>query len=241
MVTNYNYNYLNAYSASAAYGAGATQATGKLNISGSYLEITGGTSGSIYDTEDTTDISAKAQEMLDRIKNLDVFSIIYPNSDATKNTKSLGEVKNDFMGDFNDFSSYFGTMSQMMGLSASDSFTMGLNGVGGMTVTGTDSAMAANLQQSLGSNQTFTARFAVMAARAALTDAGSTVPGFKEAYAQDPVGAIQNNIDALKDRLLGFRTVSGGGESQYGFVRDVDVEIEYAEETASYSQTAAAV
>ena len=238
MVTS-NYNYLSAYGASAAYGTGATQSTGKISASASYLEIMGGTSGSIYDTEDTSDISSKAQEMLDRIKSLDVFSIIYPKSDATKNTKSLGEVKDDFLGDFNDFSSYFGTMSQMMGLSSGDTFTMGLDGVGGMTVAGTDASAAASLQQGFSANQTMTARFAVMAARAALTDAGSTVPGFKDAYAQNPVGAIENNIDALKERLLGFRTVAGGGEMQYGFVRNASAEIDYSSTTASYAQAAA--
>lgn len=238
MITS-NSNYLAAYSVSAAYGASASQSTSKFSVSGSYLEITGGLGGSIYDIEDGLDVSETARELIDRIKNLDVFSCIYPNNDATKKTKSLGEVKNDFMSDFQDFSSYFGTMSQMMGLSGSNSFSMGLNGVGGMTVSGSNEAMAEKLAAGFSGNETLTARFAVMAARAALTDAGSSVPGFKDAYAQDPVAAIQDNIDALKERLLCFRTVAGNGTMQYGFVRDVDMEIEYEETTASYDQAVA--
>lgn len=235
-------NYLNNYNASAAYNAysaSATQSTGKVSISGSYLDITGGQTGSRYNTTDSADISTSAQDLLDRVKSLDVFSCIYPNSDATKSTKSLGQVKNDFFADFNDFSSYFGTMSGMMGISSGSSFTMGLNGVGGMTVSGSNSAMASQLQSSFSNNETLTSRYAIMAARASLTDAGSTIPGFKEAYAKDPVKAIQDYESDLKDRLLGFRTVASEGTMQYGFMRDVDMEIEYSSTTASYAAAAA--
>jgi hypothetical protein len=222
-----NTSYTNALSAYR------TQAAGKTSSAGSYLEIMGGTGGA-KQAADSADISSSARDMLARVKNLDVFSLIYPNNDATKQTKTLGEVKNDFLGDFNDFSSFFGQMSSMMGLDAGDSFTMGLDGVGGMTVSGTDAGAAAKLQQGFSANSTLTARFAVMAARAALTDAGATEPGFADAYAQDPVAAIENNIAALKERLLGFRTVAGGGETQYGFVRNGNAEIDFADDTGTY-------
>lgn len=218
-------------SALAAY---RTQSAGKTSADGSFLEIMGGTNGSKYGVADTVDVSSSARELLDRVRNLDVFSFIYPNNDATKKTKSLGEVKNDFLSDFNDFSSFFGQMSGMLGLDAGDTFTMGLDGVGGMTVSGTDAGAAAKLQQGFSANETMTARFALMAARAALTDAGATEPGFANAYAQDPVAAIADNIDALKERLLGFRTVAGGGETRYGFVRGADGEIDCAAETGTY-------
>lgn len=236
MITSaYTQNPLGAYASNAAY---RTQSSAKVSSSAQYLEIMGGTSGSTYNTPaaDSADISSKAREMLGRVKNLDVFSLIYPDNDATKTTKSLGEVKNDFLGDFNDFSSFFGQMSGMLGLDAGDTFTMGLDGVGGMTVAGTDAGAAAKLQRGFSGNSTLTARFAVMAARAALTDAGATEPGFAEAYADDPVAAIENNIGALKDRLLGFRTVAGGGEMRYGFVRNenTETEIEFAAETEKY-------
>jgi hypothetical protein len=94
-----------------ALSAYAAQSTGKLSVSSQYLDIMGGTQGSKYDKQDSASISSTAREMYDRVKNLDVFSLIYPNNDATKKTKSLGDVKNDFMADFNDFSAYFGKMS----------------------------------------------------------------------------------------------------------------------------------
>jgi hypothetical protein len=231
MITSAYNNPLSAHGANAAYRA---QSTGKISASAQYLEIMGGPGTPNSAPADTADISGAARDMLSRVKNLDIFSLIYPNNDATKATKTLGEVEDDFLGDFNDFSFFFGKMSGMMGLSPDDSFTMGLDGVGGMTVSGTDAGAAAKLQEGFGGNQTLTARFAVMAARAALTDAGATEPGFADAYAEDPVAAIENNIGALKDRLLGFRTVAGGGETQYGFVRNKNMEIEYADKMGKY-------
>ena len=63
------------------------------------------------------------------------------------------------------------------------------------------------------------------------------MPGVQEAFAEDPVKAGQDNIDALKARLLGFRTVASGGTMQYGFQRTE--EFEYSETTASYQTSAA--
>lgn len=219
MLINNSANYISAYQTSASY------QTSTLKASGSYLDIVGGANGSYAQGADGVDVSETAKELLDRIKKLDVFSIIYPNSDARQKTKSLSEVEGDFLSDFNDFSSAFGKLSGMMGLSGSDSFVMGLDGVGGMTVSGSSESAAAKLQSGLNGNSTMVARYAVMAARAALVDAGNTVPGFKDAYSSDAVGAITDNIDALKERLLGFRTVSGGGSMQYGFMRDFELEI----------------
>ena len=234
MHVNNNASYLSAYQTSAA------MQTQSMKLSGSYLDITGGVNGSYYgNVEDGVDVSETARELLDRIRELDVFSVIYPNRDARQKTKSLSEVEGDFMSDFTDFSSAFGKLSSMMGMSGADSFVMGLDGVGGMTVSGTSEASAAKLQNGFNQNSTMVSRFAVMAARAALVDAGNTVPGFKDAYASDAVGAIGDNIDALKERLLGFRTVAGNGSMQYGFMRDF--ELEYSQTTASYETTAAEV
>lgn len=216
----------NAYNASAAYQTTKTT----VNIKGSYLDITGGASAATG-VQDGVDLSDQVQEMLDRIKNLDVFKIIYPNSDPRQKTKSLDEVKSDFMADFNDFSGTFGKMSALMGLDSSQSFTMGLNGVGGMTVEG--GVGADKLQSAFNNNSTLVARFAVMAARGSLADAGESVPGFKEAYAQDPVAAIKDNIGALKDLLLGFRTVSNADGMSYGFMRDFELDIEHTTTSAA--------
>ena len=225
----------------AAYAQAASVKTANLNVSGSYLEITGGVNGSYYaNAADGVDLTDKARELADRIKSLDVFKIIYPNSDARQKTKSLSEVEGDFLSDFNDFSSTFGKMSSMMGFDASSSFTMGLDGVGGMTVSGSDSSAASKLQGAFTQNSTMVSRFAVMAARASLADAGYTLDGFKDAYAEDPVAAIQDNIDSLKERLLGFRTTASGGNMQYGFIRDFNMNIEYSSTSASYAAAAAA-
>ncbi len=221
----------------AAYQRTAAMQTANLNISGSYLEITGGANGSYYaNSADGVDISDKARELADRIKELDIFKVIYPNNDARQKTKSLSEVEGDFMADFTDFAGSFGSMLSMAGLDSSQSFTMGLNGVGGMTVTGSDAASAEKLQQTMSANQTTTSRFAVMAARAALADAGYTLDGFKESYGQDPIGAIQDNIDELKQRLLGFRATGSGGNMQYGFIRDFNMNIDYSSTSVSYTQ-----
>ena len=216
----------------AAYQRSASVQKTNFSVSGSYLEITGGAAGGI---RDGADISEVAKELLDRIRSLDVFSVIYPNSDPRQKTKSLNEVEGDFLGDFYNFSSTYGQMASMMGLDASSSFTMGLDGVGGMTVEGTDSSSASKLQNAFNGNSTMVSRFAVMAARAALVDAGNTVDGFKDGYAQDPVAAITENIDALKERLLGFRTVADGGNMSYGFMRDF--EIEFSGTRAEYAVT----
>lgn len=230
MQVNNDY-YTNAYI--SAYNRTTSVQSTNFSLSGSYLEITGDASGSYLSGSDSVDVSTKAQELLDRIRELDVFSIIYPNKDATKSTKSLSEVEGDFMSDFNDFSSMFGKMSSMMGLDSSSSFTMGLNGVGGVNVTGSDSSSASQVQNAFNGNSTAVARFAVMAARASLADAGYTVDGFSQAYAEDPAAAIKDNIDALKERLLGFRTTGSNGSMQYGFMRDFNIE--YSSTTASYS------
>ena len=218
----------------SAYAASATQQTSSttFSMSGSYLEITGGASS--VNSADKADVSETANQLLERIRELDIFKIIFPNSDATKDTKSLDEVEGDFQNDFMNFSDSFGKMSQLMGLGAG-SFTMGLNGTGGMSVGGSDENMASKLQNMFNKpgNETTVARFAVMAARAALVDAKTSVPGFEQAYAQDPVGAIKGNIDSLKDLLLGFRTQASDGEMSYGFMRDF--EVKYSSATVSYA------
>ena len=221
--------YMNAYAASASY------RTSNVSVSGSYLEITGGMSA--LGAKDGVEVSEMAKKLSERIKELDIFKIIFPNNDARQKTKSLDEVEGDFQADFYDFSSTFSKMSAMMGLDSSQSFTMGLNGVGGMTVDGTDAGMAEKLQGMFNNpaNSTMVSRFAVMAARAALADAGDTVDGFKDSYAKDPVGAIQNNIDALKERLLGFRTQASGGTMNYGFIRSFNMELDYSEYSVNYA------
>lgn len=226
-------NYMNAYAT-----AGVSSTNASLSITGTYLQMTGSTSGSYFadNLDDTANISSTARELADRVKNLDVFSCIFPDNNATKKTKTLGEVENDFMGDFNHFADAFGSMFNMLGLNSAASFTMGLDGVGGMTVqSGDDAATAGKLQSLFTQNSTFTARFAVMAARGALADAGYTLDGFKEQYADDPFAAIENNIDALKQRLLGFRANASEGTMQYGFEREINLKIEYSSTTAKYA------
>lgn len=227
---------INTNYAAAMYGASASYQTTRssLNVSGSYLEITGGLNGSYLNTEDGADISEKARELADRIRELDVFKVIFPDNDARQKTKSLDEVEGDFLSDFNNFAGTWSTMAAMMGIGASQSFTMGLDGEGGMTVQGTDASAASNIQSAFNQNSTMVSRFAVMAARAALADAGDTLDGFQDAYASDPYSAITDNIDALKERLLGFRTVAGEGTMQYGFVRDFNLDIDFSSTTVAY-------
>ena len=222
----------NNYYMNQAYRTQASYSTETVKGSGSYFEVTGGLYGNKYaQGSDSVELSTEVQDAIDRIKNLDVFSCIFPDNNPTKPYKSLDEVENDFMSDFKDFSSAFGMMGSAFGMSGSDSISMGLDGKGGMNITGSDPALAGKFAGAFG-NETMTARFAVMAARASLADAGYTVDGFKDAYAQDPVKAIEDNIDALKERLLGFRTTGSGGTMQYGFERPYDYE--YSKTTVNY-------
>ncbi len=224
-------NLANTYGAQSLFGAYASQSTTSVKASGSYLDITGGLGGSRYTSGvDSVDVSSMAREMLDRINNLDVFSCIFPDNNPAKGTKSLGDVAGDFMS---DFSSFAGMMGGIVG--DSGTVTMGLDGKGGMTIQGDDAAVN---RASSAVTSTMTARFAVMAARAALVDAGQTVDGFSGAYASDPYAAIKDNIGALEDRLLGFRTQIGNGSAQYGFMRDA--EIEYSETTTNYGTSSVA-
>lgn len=222
-------DFMNSYGVTSAYG---TNSTTSIKASGSYLDITGGLNGSRYTSgSDSADISSMARELLDRINSLDVFSCIFPDNNPTKGTRSLEGVASDFMADFQSFA---GAMGGLVG--DSGSVIMGLDGKGGMIIEGEDGAVN---RVSSSVNSTTTARFAVMAARAALMDAGSTVNGFADAYASDPYSAIKNNIGALENRLLGFRTKVGGGTAEYGFMRDA--EIEYSETTTSYGQSVSSV
>ncbi|MDR1745495.1 MAG: hypothetical protein LBS30_07065 [Planctomycetota bacterium] len=235
-----NFDYSNLY-ASNAYRAQASQSATTISGTASFFEVTGDASGSKYAKgaggADSVELSDTVNEMLERIRSLDVFSCIFPNNDVRQKTKTLDEVESDFMADFNDFSSAFGQMSQMMGMADGDSMMMGLDGVGGMTFDGNNEALNQKMADFAKANPTMTARYALMAARASLADAGYTLDGFADAYKQDPVKAIQDNIGALKERLLGFRTIAEDGKMQYGFQREVDFE--YSETTSSYETTAA--
>ncbi len=235
-----NVNHTNPYAANA-YRAQMSHSQTTISGTASFFEVTGDASGSKYAKEaqggDRVDLSDTVSGMLERIRSLDVFSCIFPNNDVRQKTKTLGEVESDFMADFNDFSSAFGMLGGMMGMSEGDSMMMGLTGTGGMSFDGDNEALNQKMSEFAGANPTMTARYAVMAARASLADAGYTVDGFAEAYKEDPVKAIQDNIGALKERLLGFRTVANDGRMQYGFQREFDFE--YSETTASYETAAA--
>ncbi len=211
------------------------QSQAQFSISGSYLEITGNQPTT---SADKTNISDMAKELLDRAKKLDVFSCIFPNNDVSKQYKSLDDVENDFFGDFNSFASSFGSLFSGLDL-GSAGLTMGLNGKGGVNVEGEEGA-ANKVQSAFNGSSTAVSRFAVMAARAALVDARSSVDGFDSSYSQDPVAAITDNIDALKERLLGFRTVADSSGMSYGFVRQFSASIQYSETSVSWGAAAAA-
>ncbi len=232
LIGNYQ-NYISSYNSSSnaasLYGsAGSKSASASIDSLLGVAPAKSSSANSFYGAEDTASVSSVARDLQERVKILDVFSIIYPNNDARKNAKTLDEVQGDFFADFNDFSSAFATISQSLGIDG-EAYSIGLNGTGGLNVAGDDTETADRLSAVLngnsGSTSVMTARFAVMAARAALVDAGNTVDGFKDAYGNDPYAAIQDNIGALKERLLGFRTVSGGDGMQYGFMRDGELEI----------------
>ncbi|MDR2392214.1 MAG: hypothetical protein LBE84_11125 [Planctomycetota bacterium] len=210
-----------------------------LKVSGSLLELKGGIS-SASATPDSLTISQTAREMTNRLKELDVFSCIFPDADPRRTTKTLEEVESDFQGDFASFASMFAKLSSMISLDSGQSFAMGLDGVGGMIVDGTGQGgegMATRLEGLFNNNQTLVSRFAVMAARAALADAADTVAGFRSAYESDPVAAVKDNIDGLKERLLGFRTLAGEETVHYGFMRGFELEIAYS--AASLASSAA--
>ena len=222
--------------AAYAYQSYSYQKT-NFSFEGSFLEITGNLATA---SADKTEVSDLAKELAQRAKELDVFSIIFPNRDVRKKAKSLDDVENDFNQDFMNFSDVFGKMAQMMGLGEGESFTMGLNGKGGVDVEGTDASGTSKLQQAFNGNSTMVSRFAVMAARAAITDAAKTADGFKQDYETDPFAAIKDHIDELKERLLGFRVSASnqGKNMEYGFIRDFKFSGEISTITADIAQAA---
>ncbi|MDR0362870.1 MAG: hypothetical protein LBJ46_09350 [Planctomycetota bacterium] len=221
---------INASSIQAPYQS-ACYATGKFSLSASYLEMTGSLSSV---SGDEASVSDAAKRLLERAKSLDIFKIIFPNDDVSKKQKTLDDVEGDFNQDFMNFSSMFGKLAGMLGLGANESLTMGLNGVGGVDVEGEEDAVR-KVQGAFNGSGTMVSRFAVMAARAALVDARGTVDGFGAQYENDPVAAIKNNIDSLKERLLGFRTVSGENEMIYGFMRQFNASIQFSAGSIRYS------
>ena len=137
-----------------------------------------------------------------------------------------------------DFASSFNSLFKFLDAGI-NGIVMGLNGVGGVNVEGGGN-VGQQVQGLFNKSETTVSRFAVMAARAALVDARNTVDGFESDYANDPVAAIKANIDALKDRLLGFRSVAGAEGMSYGFVREFSATIEYSSTTVSWTSVAAA-
>lgn len=223
---SYSYS-LNAYSRPeatlAAAGRQSLEATASsaslsLQLSGSYLELKGGAGAG-----DSLSVSATARELSERLKELDVFKIIFPDSDPRRKAKTLEEIESDFLGDFSAFSDTWRGLVSSLKLEPGQSFVMGLDGVGGMTVEG--DAMAGQVGRLFNDSSVAVARFAVMAARAALVDAADTLEGFKDDYNSDPFAAVKDHIDGLKERLLGFRVQTGGAEAAYGFMRDFELEI----------------
>ncbi len=218
----------------AAYQSTTVQ-SGSFSLSGSYLELTGNTA--TVAQKDSMNISDLAKDLLERAKSLDVFKIIYPDGDVSKQYKSLDEVEGDFNKDFMNFSGTFGSLLSSMGLNGAG-LTMGLNGVGGVTVQGEGNAQQ-KVQSAFNGSSTMVSRFAVMAARAALVDARNSVDGFDASYSKDPVGAITANIDALKERLLGLRTASDASGMSYGFMRQFSASIQFSSTSISWGAAAA--
>ncbi|MDR1518804.1 MAG: hypothetical protein LBU23_01490 [Planctomycetota bacterium] len=229
---------INAAASQAALLAQISSVSANLKVSGSLLDVRGGTGQAGLQTgRDSADLSATARELANRVKELDVFSIIHPNSDPRRKTKTLDEVESDFLG---DFASFANALSALPGLDSGQTLTLGLDGVGGVAVNGgEESGLAGKAASLFNHNGALVGRFAVMAARAALVDAGDTLNGFKDDYASDPFAAIKNNIDALKERLLGFRAQAGGGGVNYGFMRDFELEISYSAAGASLGAASA--
>jgi hypothetical protein len=204
-------------------------------ISGSLLDIRGGTSqAQIQAGQDGVDISTAARELANRLRELDAFSVIHPNSDPRRATKTLDEVKSDFLNDFASFAGAFGNLPSLTGRDSGQTFILRLDGVGGLAVDGGDGSAIAEKLGGLFNDDRLTSRFAVMAARAALVDAGETLDGFRNDYAADPFAAIKDNIDALKERLLGFRARIADDGVDYGFRRGFELEIGYSAVSLSH-------
>ena len=189
-----------------------------LRLSGSYLELKGGGASG-----DSLAVSAAVRELSERLRELDVFRIILPDSDPRRKAKTLEEVESDFLGDFSSFADAWRGIASSLGLNPSQSFVMGLDGAGGMTAEG--DAMAGQVSGLFNDSPVAVARFAVMAARAAVVDAADTLEGFRSDYESDPFAAVKDHIDGLKERLLGFRVQTGGAEAAYGFMRGLELDV----------------
>jgi hypothetical protein len=150
------------------------------------------------------DKAGKSSSSVDGI--MDLFGV--PDSSAADPSfhggkyKTLGQVGNDFFNDFTNLTGVLGNMFRLGGVG--DGLSMRLDGYGHV-LANEDHASADKVNTLFKENSIMVSRFAVMAGRGAIVQAAESVPGFQEAYNEDPPGAIKRYIDDLRDLLFGFR------------------------------------
>ncbi|MBN2712225.1 MAG: hypothetical protein JXR97_07280 [Planctomycetes bacterium] len=157
-----------------------------------------------------SDLALNRYEIMKIIDGSDVLFNQLTSSGETRKTKTLEEVGQDLQEDLAGFQDFFApVLSALQDSLGAESLTMRLDGKGHVLM-GTDSEDV-NMRTELGDNETFAARFAVIAARSAILDAAANEPGFEQDYKEDAVGAIKKHIDALADRLFGYRMTTEDG------------------------------
>ncbi len=158
---------------------------------------------------DIVEISELARNGISAVDPMSIFGMV---KDPSGNGayKTLDEVGQDFSEDLAGMQGVLGKFFRQMGVDPEQELVLQPDGRGHIRVTNQHPQGAA-VQELFDRESPLTSRFMVMAARGTLTQVAETVPGFREAYAQDPVGAIEAHEDLLKERLLGFQLSAQGG------------------------------
>lgn len=210
--------YSASYSASTSYNNGNGGSSATLSFSAYMASAT-----AAVDTTDggsATDAIATFAEIRTRYTQ-DVYELLFPSkaNAGSGSYKTLDEVAGDFENDFNQLTGILGQVFQMAGVSFENTISMSLDGVGGITVSqeGGDGDAASTAKSFFSGDNSMVSRFAVMAARGAITQAATSVGGFDAAYQEDPAGAIREYIGDLENLLFGFTLTAGADGMDYHF------------------------
>ncbi len=124
--------------------------------------------------------------------------------DANSGIKTLAQVGQDLQEDLAAFDDLISGIFSAADIDTSQPLTLQADGRGHVLVQ-SEHKDARAVNDLFAENSVMVSRFMVIAARSSILDAAETEPGFKADYEKDARQAIRTHIDALKERMLGFR------------------------------------
>ncbi len=156
-----------------------------------------------YDPVDILDVSDQARDFAQEQRLLDLLAQIGTTGPRGR-VKTLAEVGQDLQADLAAYDTLLGAVFRRLDVQTDEALVLKPDGKGHVLVEN-DHPDARTVDNLYGRNRTLVSRFMVIAARAALLNAAETDPGFRSAYEEDAIAAIEENVPLLKDRLLSFR------------------------------------